>query len=133
MGRLLKVFFLFNLHPINGDKRKEENFRIRNDFRNLYQVHSKGRCFFYTSNVYSDSSKTAMMENSKKAHHRCLTDKYASVHYQTKNAQSFLRIWSHILKNSLMENFIFCAVKLLTSNSRRFVNIHPAYLIHLYI
>ena len=24
---------------------------------------------------------------------------------------SFLRIWSHLLKKSLMENFIFCAVK----------------------
>ena len=27
---------------------------------------------------------------------------------------SFLRIWSHLLKKSLMENFIFCAVKSLT-------------------
>ena len=25
--------------------------------------------------------------------------------------QSFLRIWSHLIKKSLMENFIFCAVK----------------------
>ena len=25
---------------------------------------------------------------------------------------SFLRIWSHLLKKSLMENFIFCAVTL---------------------
>ena len=24
---------------------------------------------------------------------------------------SFLRIWSHLIKKSLMENFIFCAVK----------------------
>ena len=24
--------------------------------------------------------------------------------------RNFLRIWSHLLKNSLMENFIFCAV-----------------------
>ena len=24
--------------------------------------------------------------------------------------RSFLRIWSHVLKKSLMENFIFCAV-----------------------
>ena len=24
--------------------------------------------------------------------------------------RSFLRIWSHLLKNSLMENFVFCAV-----------------------
>ena len=23
---------------------------------------------------------------------------------------SFLRIWSHLLKKSLMENFVFCAV-----------------------
>ena len=26
--------------------------------------------------------------------------------------RSFLRIWSHLLKKSLMENFIFCAVRL---------------------
>ena len=25
---------------------------------------------------------------------------------------SFLRIWSHLLKKSLIENFIFCAVKM---------------------
>ena len=25
--------------------------------------------------------------------------------------RSFLRIWSHLLKKPLMENFIFCAVK----------------------
>ena len=25
--------------------------------------------------------------------------------------RSFLRIWSHLLKKSLMENFIFCAVR----------------------
>ena len=30
---------------------------------------------------------------------------------------SFLQIWSHILKKSLMENFIFCAVMLVTSNA----------------
>ena len=27
--------------------------------------------------------------------------------------RGFLRIWSHLLKKSLMENFIFCAVRLL--------------------
>ena len=27
--------------------------------------------------------------------------------------RSFLRIWSHLLKKSFMENFIFCAVALL--------------------
>ena len=26
------------------------------------------------------------------------------------SSKSFLRIWSHLLKKSLMENFIFCAV-----------------------
>ena len=29
-----------------------------------------------------------------------------------------LRIWSHLLKKSLMENFIFCAVKLRIYNYR---------------
>ena len=33
-------------------------------------------------------------------------------HKDTANtAQSFLRIWSHLLKNPLMKNFIFCAVE----------------------
>ena len=27
-------------------------------------------------------------------------------------SKSFLRIWSHLLKKSLKENFIFCAVNL---------------------
>ena len=31
---------------------------------------------------------------------------------------SFLRIWSHLLKNSLMKNFIFCAVTLTTNLSQ---------------
>ena len=28
---------------------------------------------------------------------------------------SFLRIWSHLLKKSLMENFIFCAVLIIVN------------------
>ena len=31
--------------------------------------------------------------------------------------RSFLRIWSHLLKKSLMENFIFCAVVVLEGKS----------------
>ena len=31
--------------------------------------------------------------------------------------RSFLRIWSHLLKKSLMENFIFCAVILAVWNN----------------
>ena len=30
---------------------------------------------------------------------------------QCDQIRSFLRIWSHLLKKSLMENFIFCAVR----------------------
>ena len=29
--------------------------------------------------------------------------------------RSFLRIWSHLLKKSLMENFIFCRVNFILS------------------
>ena len=32
--------------------------------------------------------------------------------------RSLLRIWSHLLKKSLMGNFIFCAVKALSLNSQ---------------
>ena len=31
--------------------------------------------------------------------------------------RSFLRIWSHVLKKSLMENFIFCAVNSLNTRN----------------
>ena len=31
--------------------------------------------------------------------------------------RSLLRIWSHLLKKSLMENYIFCAVLLLLESS----------------
>ena len=31
---------------------------------------------------------------------------------------SFLRIWSHLLKKSLMENFIYCVVKCTTATSK---------------
>ena len=40
--------------------------------------------------------------------------------------RSFLRIWSHLQKKSLMENFIFCAVKfthLTMNNSDKLVEI----------
>ena len=30
----------------------------------------------------------------------------------TAQKMKFLRIWSHLLKKSLMENFIFCAVSI---------------------
>ena len=37
---------------------------------------------------------------------------------------SFLRIWSHLLEKSLMENFIFCAVKILQElNALKFLHI----------
>ena len=36
--------------------------------------------------------------------------------------RSFLRIWSHLLKKSLMENFIFCAVVVKTGACQIYVN-----------
>ena len=37
---------------------------------------------------------------------------------------SFLRIWSHLLKKSLMENFIFCAVRGILNENHYPVNIY---------
>ena len=39
------------------------------------------------------------------------TTLYKKMKFFIKDFFSFLRIWSHLLKKSLMENFIFCAVK----------------------
>ena len=36
-------------------------------------------------------------------------------------ARSFLRIWSHLLEKSLMENFIFCAVHLHQNHALSFL------------
>ena len=36
---------------------------------------------------------------------KCFIKEFFSIYHQIR---SFLRIWSHILKKSLMENFIFC-------------------------
>ena len=36
--------------------------------------------------------------------------KFSILKFQIEVARSFQRIWSHLLKKSLMENFIFCAV-----------------------
>ena len=33
-------------------------------------------------------------------------------HSKCDKVRSFLQIWSHLLKKSLMENFIFCAVSI---------------------
>ena len=34
----------------------------------------------------------------------------------------FLRIWSHLLKKSLMENIMFCTVYMITSLDNSFIN-----------
>ena len=36
--------------------------------------------------------------------------------------RSFLRIWSHLLRKSLLENFIFCAVSLATDGKVSFID-----------
>ena len=36
---------------------------------------------------------------------------------------SFLRIWSHLLKKSLMENFIFCAVNMCGISQFEVINV----------
>ena len=42
----------------------------------------------------------------------CKKMKFSIKHFFSKcdHIRSFLRIWSHLLKKPLMENFIFCAV-----------------------
>ena len=36
--------------------------------------------------------------------------KFSILKFQIEVARSFQRIWSHLLKKSLMENFLYCAV-----------------------
>ena len=46
-----------------------------------------------------------------------LFSKYDQIH-------SFLRIWSHLLKKSLMKDFIFCAVKRIQISSTFKYQVH---------
>ena len=58
----------------------------------------------------------------RKLHHRHCTKNGVSINdFFSKCDQicSFLRIWSHFLKKSLMENFIICTVRYLTGSSIR--------------
>ena len=49
----------------------------------------------------------------------CIKDFFS----KCNQTRSFLRIWSHLLKKSFMENFIFCALKeRSSSNNQSFSN-----------
>ena len=54
--------------------------------------------------------------------------KFSIIDFLNKSDQisSFLRIWSHLLKKSLMENFIFCAVFLRILTAKNTLNKTPA-------
>ena len=70
--------------------------------------------------IFSNSaSTTVLFDFAKRLHHRCLTESYTAQKMKFSIKDFFskcdqigrkLRIWSHLLKRSLMENFIFCAV-----------------------
>ena len=81
----------------------------------------QGRVVFRThSNICSGAiGNSYRFKLSKKVHLRCLTGfwirfsehkKWSFPLQISSDFFSFLRIWSHLLKKSLMENFIFCAV-----------------------
>ena len=42
------------------------------------------------------------------------------IYSKCNQIRSFLRIWSHLLKIYLMENFIFCALKINNNNNIKY-------------
>ena len=63
-----------------------------------------------TKPTVTDTEKELLSPISVRVRMFFKTDLFKGIHYVLL-PQSFLRIWSHSLKKSLMENFIFYAVK----------------------
>ena len=110
-------FLLQGLSPILPLKTV---FKTNFDLRQTYNSSNFGnRWWCYVSHMYvlcfKDESRVAVVGR-KLCVVTCTTQKmkfsigdFVSICDQIR---SFLRIWSHLLKKSLMENFIFCAVLL---------------------
>ena len=60
----------------------------------------------------TDRWKLVSGQKFPQSHHTAPKMKFSDKDFFSKCDQirSFLRIWSHLLKQSVMENFIFCAV-----------------------
>lgn len=93
LKRLLKVFFVFNFHPVNRGEWGRGIPKYKIIIENCMEYTVKKGSFLYFRSLFRSFSNICDVECSEILHHRCLPDK------QMLN-------------------------KLLTSNSRRFVNIH---------
>ena len=89
-------------HPVIREDKNTSKFRIISDT----SARSEGLTLhiFYCVNIGHREHCTKM--------------KFSIIDFFSKCDQirSFLRIWSHLLKKSIMENFVFCAVRTIFTN-----------------
>ena len=76
------------------------------------------------SNSHLKNSHFLIVKNKKKKGTLHQKMKFSIKDFVSKCDQirSFLQIWSHLLKKSLMKNFIFCAVEIAHQSHSRFKN-----------
>ena len=93
----------WNKHQISRLKKKKKNeekgYLLRTLLRTIYRLYLVNWLFFHDVEVWVRDS--------------VLFSRLSVILFNThckKLLRSFLRIWSHLLKKSWMENFIFCVV-----------------------
>ena len=65
--------------------------------------------FNFSSHFLSDSEKSLLCQGFQ--HYNKMKLSIKNLFSKCDQFRSFLQIWSHLLKKSLMENFVFCAVQ----------------------
>ena len=85
---------------------------LRNSSEHLFSQNTSDSCFWFYLNSPVLSFRITKQTSKYVADTTALKKKFSIKHFFGKCLQirKFLRIWSHLLKKSLMENLIFCAV-----------------------
>ena len=112
-----KKILLINLQ--NSQEKTCDGILISNIFKvqatlHVFPLNFVKRFRITDTEVHSESSQTLWIELFKKMIHTTLKMKFSIKNFFSKCDQirKFLRIWSHLLKKFLMENFIFlCSVR----------------------
>ena len=99
------IIFKKNLLGNRGKNMKKKKFLETKIFRNVIEMQFKNyESSSKEQNAYDCSTAQKIKLSVKNFFRKC------------DQIRSFLRIWSHLLKKSLMKNFIFCAVQFLLPN-----------------
>ena len=103
-------WFLHQLDCIYSETNENNSISLREFWSTMRQwchftIHYD--YFILNSKIYYIISRVFFKENTAQKSKFSIKDFFS----KCEKIRSFLRIWSHFLKKSLMENFIFCAMK----------------------